>query len=258
MASEPTGLSSTVEMPPETDPRPLPVEDKEGPALPAHLPRPLQKFYQGEPLALGITQILTGLFQISFGIILQEVGHRVSFGSPALAMNLPVWSGALYTISGILSVVTACCPKKSLVKGGLVLNIICAFAAGVAGVIYLVTIVFHALALLLVRCTPQRPKCDTSKHHVYAFSLGVFLLFLFFSMLQFCVSISTSAFGCKTLRQKDLDPEPVVVYQPVPVRENASISFQTSSPSADQKAVCPTNAENGGQHSQELSHNIHL
>ncbi|XP_078521466.1 membrane-spanning 4-domains subfamily A member 4A-like isoform X1 [Lissotriton helveticus] len=258
MAAEPTVLSSAVKMPPEADPRPLPVRDKEGHAPPAHLPRSLQKFYQGEPLALGITQILTGLFQISFGIILQEVGHGVNFGSPALSMNLPVWSGALYTISGILSVVTACCPKTSLVKGGLVLNIICAFAAGVAGVVYLVTIVFHALALILVRCTPQRPKCDTSKHHVYAFTLGIFLLFLFFSMLQLCVSISTSAFGCKTLRQKDLDPEPVVVYQPVPVMENADISFRTSSPSADQKGFCPTNVENGGQHSQELSHNIYL
>ncbi|XP_078521468.1 high affinity immunoglobulin epsilon receptor subunit beta-like isoform X2 [Lissotriton helveticus] len=218
MAAEPTVLSSAVKMPPEADPRPLPVRDKEGHAPPAHLPRSLQKFYQGEPLALGITQILTGLFQISFGIILQEVGHGVNFGSPALSMNLPVWSGALYTISGILSVVTACCPKTSLVKGGLVLNIICAFAAGVAGVVYLVTIVFHALALILVRCTPQRPKCDTSKHHVY----------------------------------------PVVVYQPVPVMENADISFRTSSPSADQKGFCPTNVENGGQHSQELSHNIYL
>ncbi|KAJ1166865.1 hypothetical protein NDU88_007261 [Pleurodeles waltl] len=254
MASAPTGLSSAVEM----DLPPLPIKDKDGPALPAPLPRSLQKFYEGEPLALGITQILTGLFQISFGILLQEVGQGVSFGSPALSMNLPVWSGALYTISGILSVITACRPRSSLVKGGLVLNIICAFVAGIAGIVYLVTIVFHALALVLVRCTPQRPKCDTAKHHVFAFSLGIFLLFLFFSMLQFCVSISASAFGCKTLRQKDTVKEPVVVYQSVPVRENADISSQTLYPSADQKAVCPTNAENGGQHSQESSQDMNL
>ncbi|XP_069484964.1 membrane-spanning 4-domains subfamily A member 4A-like [Ambystoma mexicanum] len=238
MSSDVTGPSCATEVLPESELQlNLPIKDKGGSASPAPLPRSLQKFYQGEPMALGITQVLTGLLEIGFGILLQQLDLKASFGSPALPMNLPIWSGTMYTISGSLSVVAAAHPVMTLVKGGLVMNICSALISGVAGIVYLVTIVFHALAYILVRCTPRRPKCDTSKHYIYALSLGIFLLFLFLNMLQFCVSISISAFGCKTLRQKDIAEEPAVLYQPVPTGDKPGISLGSSPPHTELKEV---------------------
>uniref|UniRef100_A0A8C3XSA2 Uncharacterized protein n=1 Tax=Chelydra serpentina TaxID=8475 RepID=A0A8C3XSA2_CHESE len=101
-------------------------------------PQPLEKFYKGEPLALGITQILVGAMQVAVGVIMAMVNSYLWI--MALSVYVPIWSGLLYIISGSLSVAAAKNPKIPLVKGSLGMNIISSVLAGCAMILYLVSL----------------------------------------------------------------------------------------------------------------------
>uniref|UniRef100_A0A8C8S6K6 Uncharacterized protein n=1 Tax=Pelusios castaneus TaxID=367368 RepID=A0A8C8S6K6_9SAUR len=163
---------------------------------------PLRKLYQGEPLALGITQILTGIVQVVFGIILIKM-HDLLY---IVAMNTgtPIWTGMLYIISGSLSVEAAKNPKISLVKGMLAMNIVSAVSAGVS-------IIFFSLSLLF-----QYPNrcyyCEEVSSVHWAIVFGVSMILFAFTILEFCVSISNAAFGCKTVCRDSYSDTSVVIY----------------------------------------------
>ncbi|XP_053866472.1 membrane-spanning 4-domains subfamily A member 15-like isoform X6 [Malaclemys terrapin pileata] len=106
-------------------------------AIPAKL-QPLEKFHKGEPLALGITQILVGAMQFAVGMVMAMVNSY--FWILALSVHVPIWSGLLYIISGALSVAAAKNPKIQLVKGSLGMNIISSVLAGCAMILYLVSL----------------------------------------------------------------------------------------------------------------------
>ncbi|KAL7981168.1 hypothetical protein Chor_005402 [Crotalus horridus] len=76
------------------------------------LPVPLKKFYQGEPLALGITQIFIGIIGMIFGILLDIMNDYFITYS---VIKIAYWSGILYIISGSLAVAAARNPKIPLV-----------------------------------------------------------------------------------------------------------------------------------------------
>ncbi|TFJ96852.1 30S ribosomal protein S11 [Platysternon megacephalum] len=102
-------------------------------------PRPLRKFYQGEPLALGITQILTGIVQVAFGIILILAND---YQLIAIHVGTPIWTGILYILSGLICVEAAKNPKISLVKAMLAMNTLSAVVAGVGIILYLFSFAF--------------------------------------------------------------------------------------------------------------------
>ncbi|XP_066495013.1 membrane-spanning 4-domains subfamily A member 15-like [Tiliqua scincoides] len=93
------------------------------------LPQSVKKFYKGEPLALGVTQILLGVLTIMFGVVL-NVGYYYGYHFPYVILMTPHWTGALYIISGSLSVAAARNPKPPLVKGMLGMNVVSTVAAG--------------------------------------------------------------------------------------------------------------------------------
>ncbi|XP_026541042.1 membrane-spanning 4-domains subfamily A member 15-like [Notechis scutatus] len=97
-------------------------------------PVPVKKFYQGEPVALGITQILTGIIGIVFGILFNFIDHGDS--TYFLLIKIPYWGGILHIISGSLTVAAARNPKIPLVKGMLAMNAISAITAGL-GIVFL-------------------------------------------------------------------------------------------------------------------------
>ncbi|KAL7981184.1 hypothetical protein Chor_005418 [Crotalus horridus] len=80
------------------------------------LPVPLKKFYQGEPLALGITQIFIGIIGMIFGILLDIMNDYFIIYS---VIKIAYWSGILYIISGSLAVAAARNPKipLNIIKG---------------------------------------------------------------------------------------------------------------------------------------------
>ncbi|XP_053254327.1 membrane-spanning 4-domains subfamily A member 4A-like isoform X2 [Podarcis raffonei] len=94
----------------------------------ASVPKSVKKFYRGEPLALGITQILLGITHIAFGAVFNLMDdHRGSY----IAIEQPLWAGILYIISGSLSVAAARNPKVPMVKGMLGMNVVSSVAASV-------------------------------------------------------------------------------------------------------------------------------
>nr|XP_020634470.1 membrane-spanning 4-domains subfamily A member 4A-like [Pogona vitticeps] len=160
---------------------------------------PLKKFYLGEPLALGITQILIGITVIAFGIVL-DISHG--------------W----YLISGALSVAAAKNPRIPLVKGMLGMNVVSAVAASV-GIIALVFTVMHFQPKWYSSdpCTPGLDEILCIERHqaINNTAYGVTAILLAFNVIEFCITISSSAFGCETLCRDNYPDTIVVVYQHV-------------------------------------------
>lgn len=171
-------------------------------------PRPLRKFFQGEPLALGITQILTGIVQVAFGTILILADNHYLF---AIQVGTPLWTGMLYIISGSLCVEASKNPKISLMKGMLAMNILSAIMAGVGIILSSLSLVFHAYRSCswTEHYTSRAPACQVPLDTVF----GVAMILLIFTILEFCVSISSATFGCKTLCRDSYSDTSVVIYQ---------------------------------------------
>ncbi|KAG6926096.1 membrane spanning 4-domains A4A [Chelydra serpentina] len=173
-------------------------------------PQPLEKFYKGEPLALGITQILVGAMQVAVGVIMAMVNSYLWI--MALSVYVPIWSGLLYIISGSLSVAAAKNPKIPLVKGSLGMNIISSVLAGCAMILYLVSLLESRYQS---RCDWYPEECTT-----YKGAMAFMVVLLLFTFLEFCVSISTAAFGCKTICRNSYSEVSVVIYQNVVPADN--------------------------------------
>ncbi|KAJ6650236.1 hypothetical protein lerEdw1_013483 [Lerista edwardsae] len=85
---------------------------------------PLMKFYKGEPLALGITQLSIGILGIAFGVVLDLANY---YTSGYIVAKTPYWTGIP-------------------VKGMLGMNILSAIAAGFGIVILSVSLAFSHLS----------------------------------------------------------------------------------------------------------------
>ncbi|XP_070619908.1 membrane-spanning 4-domains subfamily A member 4A-like isoform X2 [Erythrolamprus reginae] len=155
-----------------------------GSTIETDLPGPVKKFFRGEPLALGITQIFIGITGIIFGILLD------------------------YIISGSVAVAAARNPKIPLVKGALSMNVISAVTAGIGIVILgitLPTVRFHFMYF----CSEPLEVCLETIHIVE----GILAILLVFTIVEFCIAISLSSFGCKMLCRNTFTETVVVIYQ---------------------------------------------
>ncbi|XP_039181750.1 membrane-spanning 4-domains subfamily A member 4A-like [Crotalus tigris] len=176
------------------------------------LPVPLKKFYQGEPLALGITQIFIGIIGMIFGILLDIMNDYFIIYS---VIKIAYWSGILYIISGSLAVAAARNPKIPLVQGALAMNVISAVSAGI-GIIFLsfsITTRFSYHFMFLCREFEHsyQEKCYESLHIIQ----GILAVLLIFTILEFCITISVASFGCKMLCRNALTETVVVIYENV-------------------------------------------
>ncbi|XP_065276643.1 membrane-spanning 4-domains subfamily A member 4A-like [Emys orbicularis] len=171
-------------------------------AIPAK-PQPLEKFHKGEPLALGITQILVGAVQFAVGVVMAMVSSYLWIW--VLSVHVPIWSGLLYIISGALSVAAAKNPKIQLVKGSLGMNIISSVLAGCAMILYLVNLMEsrHRYG-----CNWYPEECMAHK-----VTMACIMVLFLFTFLEFVVSISTAAFGCKAVCRNSYSEVSVVIYQ---------------------------------------------
>ncbi|XP_006031041.1 membrane-spanning 4-domains subfamily A member 4A-like isoform X2 [Alligator sinensis] len=159
---------------------------------PGTRPKPLEKFQRGEPLALGITQILVGIQQTVFCIIMIPV---IDYHYPAVQVGTPIWTSFLCVISGSLSVAASRKPKISLVKAVLALNSMSAVLSGVGLVVFLLTFIFLNGAH---HCTwdSEQMECVSAPPEV-----------------QFCLALTGAAFGCKAICRDSYVDMAVVIYQ---------------------------------------------
>nr|XP_056703266.1 membrane-spanning 4-domains subfamily A member 4A-like [Euleptes europaea] len=179
------------------------------------VPRPVKKLYKGEPMALGITQILIGILEFVFGLVI-AVAEYNAFYTRQEHLKTPYWTGILYIISGSLSVAVARNPKIPLVKGMLTMNVVSTVAAGIG-------IFFLSISVAISR---HREKCDldytmdippeicheiitipyTQMHHMSAVLLA-------FTILEFFITITTAAFGCANLCRNSFSETTAVFFQ---------------------------------------------
>ncbi|KAM3830136.1 membrane-spanning 4-domains subfamily A member 4D-like isoform 2-T3 [Vipera latastei] len=159
------------------------------------LPVPVKKFYQGEPLALGIAQIFIGMIGIIFGMLINIINEHIFY----LIVFAPYWSGILYIISGSLAVAAAWNPRMPLVQSMLAMNVLSTVAAGLGLASLFATFSLPYLYSLNLHCNHLKKeiqeKCD---------------------QLEICITISVASFGCKMLCRNTFPEKVVILYQNVP------------------------------------------
>ncbi|KAL7890904.1 hypothetical protein AOLI_G00003800 [Acnodon oligacanthus] len=154
---------------------------------------PVKKLLKGEPKALGTVQIMIGIMTFLFGII--KTVYLPGFG---VYSGVTYWGSCLYIASGALSVAAGNKADACVVRSSLVMTVISAVAAGIAMGLLSVDIAL-ALTYSCYRCSYEYHGTE----HCEAFlwfrsqSSGIGGVLLVFSLVEFIVSICTSAFACK-------------------------------------------------------------
>ncbi|NP_001009388.1 B-lymphocyte antigen CD20 [Felis catus] len=101
---------------------------------------PTQNFFMKESKPLGAVQIMNGLFHMALGGLLMI--HMEVYAPICMTVWYPLWGGIMYIISGSLLVAAEKNPRKSLVKGKMIMNSLSLFAA-ISGMILLIMDIFN-------------------------------------------------------------------------------------------------------------------
>ncbi|XP_066462270.1 membrane-spanning 4-domains subfamily A member 4A-like isoform X2 [Eleutherodactylus coqui] len=185
---------------------------------PANIPKPLLRFYSGEPDVLGTTQIFVGILLLSIGIVLLIVESKIDPPGVVTVTGAPIWSGILFIISGSLSISASRKPTVGKVTASLVMNIFSSLAAACG-------VILFAIDLSIQRSYGTRYQWWTycASYHNDPQCLGAFtpwpagiglvsnIILLY--MLMLCISISTSVFACRTVCRTSFEETTVVIYQ---------------------------------------------
>ncbi|XP_054826320.1 membrane-spanning 4-domains subfamily A member 12-like [Eublepharis macularius] len=178
----------------------------------------LEKMLRVETKTLGAIQIMIGLTHIGFGavaFILSTSGHHYHhhYISMAAIGGYPFWGGLSFIISGSLSVAIEKHLTKSLVKCSVGMNITSAIMALTGMILYIVELLINMLDL-----------DDVGTDSV---GNGIGVLLLFFSLLEFCITVSTTHFGCQVTCCNN-DPAAMVF---VPYTVSGGVIFDEANPS---------------------------
>ncbi|XP_066462277.1 membrane-spanning 4-domains subfamily A member 4A-like isoform X1 [Eleutherodactylus coqui] len=185
---------------------------------PANIPKPLVRFYSGEPEVLGTTQIFVGIILLSIGIVFVILEHRSDEPRIVTLSGVPIWSGILFIIFGSLSVSASRKPTVGKVTASLVMSIFSSLvSAGGVTISALDVGIGHSYRAGYQRWTycayynndPQCLGVFTPEPAGIGFVSYVLLLY----MLMLCISISTSVFACRTVCRTTLEDTTVVIYQ---------------------------------------------
>lgn len=137
-------------------------------------------FLKGEPKVLGVVQVMIALINLSLGIIiLTNPLHRPHI---SVILMAPIWGPIMFIISGSLSIAAGVKPTKSLIIASLSLNTISSVLAATASIMGVVSVVVGSYA----------PLSD-----YYTITNGLDALMLILNLLEFCIAVSVSAFGCR-------------------------------------------------------------
>ncbi|KAI4890045.1 hypothetical protein NFI96_027993 [Prochilodus magdalenae] len=157
---------------------------------------PLKKFLKGEPQALGTVQIMIGIMTFLFTVI-----KMLSFPRDAGFICVIFLGSCLYITSGSFSVAAAKKANRCVVTSSLIINVISAVAAG--STIVLMSFELNFKLRYSYSCPSEEYHfgssypCDNYTS-LWGQSVGIIGVLLVFALLEFIISICTSAFACKT------------------------------------------------------------
>lgn len=179
---------------------PAPVQAAQG-----QKPRSYQEFLKGHPKALGTMQIMVALLYVSLGtVLLFTLDSYVSFGTYS---GISYWGAAFYIISGSLSIAAGHKRSSCEVQGALAMNIISSLVSLAAIGLYCADIAHH----IHNYNPPCYDLCGIYHDEVFILrelALGFLVLC---SLLEFCVSVSLSVFGGRSLQNHSTLPQVIVI-----------------------------------------------
>ncbi|XP_073511325.1 membrane-spanning 4-domains subfamily A member 4A-like isoform X2 [Phyllobates terribilis] len=181
---------------PQSDQGNGPEEGETG-AAPTSMPKQVVTFYRGEPEVLGTAQIFTGILFISIGILTSIVySRRYYFYMPVSARSgIAIWSGIL-------------------VKSGLVMNIFSTLAAACGIILAILDLLFRPYYLRSLYCAHYNNDLQCiGAFRLESLLIGITFFTLMLFLMMFCITISTSVFGCKTVCRSSFNETVVVIYQ---------------------------------------------
>ncbi|XP_040178395.1 membrane-spanning 4-domains subfamily A member 4D-like [Rana temporaria] len=160
-------------------------------------------FLNGQPKALGTLQISAAFIQISLGAILYFVSF-FSYTNFTINSGIPFWGPVLYIISGSLSVAAGNRESSCLIGFCLAMNIISSLTSTLE------------LALLIPDISDFTSDCNNSAltpcvDHVaetWIIRIIILISLIIVSLLEFCVAVSLSSFGCHALSYKSIESLP--------------------------------------------------
>uniref|UniRef100_A0A1A7YP80 Wu:fb12e11 n=1 Tax=Iconisemion striatum TaxID=60296 RepID=A0A1A7YP80_9TELE len=181
---------------PENSASTAPPTDAKTPPPPKEV-RKDSTFLQGVPRGLGVVQIVIGLLCVVFSL--------TAILSPTLMVHAPFALGAMFIVSGSLSVAAGNQTSVRLVSVSLLFN---AFSAvlGLVGLIYLCFLLADTLPAGRIcgfhssEGSSAYQRCSQSLWRLNEVLYGLLGLFLVLVVLQVCVSITVSVFSGRLIR----------------------------------------------------------
>ncbi|XP_066578302.1 membrane-spanning 4-domains subfamily A member 4D [Amia ocellicauda] len=151
-------------------------------------PSHLKKFLNGQPKILGAIQILIAMIIFMLGIV-----DSLWTNSLALFSGVYVWGTIMYLTSGSLCIKAATQPSRSQVTAALTMNVFSALTA----ISCFILIILDFFVWYWERCSSN--SCYTYQIIAVGKTFGIKGVLVVLSLLQLCVSILASAFGCKAV-----------------------------------------------------------
>ncbi|XP_043939983.1 membrane-spanning 4-domains subfamily A member 4D-like [Protopterus annectens] len=152
--------------------------------------------------------------------------------------GVPFWTALAFIVSGSLSVAFTKKPKLSLGKVTLAFNIISALAAGTAMIFFCLDIavfrMFYFSQCDSISEEKKDPLCLEVLGKLIVLNYSIKVLLMLFCLLELCIAVSLSVFGCKTVCHNNFSYQPVILQQiSIPGRESMAVPLITATSEAE-------------------------
>ncbi|XP_031245634.1 membrane-spanning 4-domains subfamily A member 4D-like [Mastomys coucha] len=185
-----------------------------------------EKFLKGEPKVLGAVQVMIALINFSLGIIM--MANTSSERHISVFLMAPIWGSMMFIISGFLSIAAGVNTTKTLVISSLSLNTISSVLAAATSIIGVISVLVG-----VSRYFNNQPVTN-----------GVDALMLILNLLEFCIAVSVSAFGCRASCCNSSEVLVVLTPNPAATVTVPPMTLQQLPPSEHQGKNVPENLYN--------------
>nr|XP_006641907.1 PREDICTED: membrane-spanning 4-domains subfamily A member 5-like [Lepisosteus oculatus] len=187
----------------------------------------LKQLFTGTQTALGTMQIIVGLFNIAFGVILRRTSYFIKNS------DAPFWLGGLFIAAGVMCILGEMFPSPCLVFLTICMNLVSSGLGLTAIVLYSVDMARLTHNSWMYYCSddkyrswttappdPEKQRimqhnlaeCRSSRRVLVMLARGLDISLIVFAVLQLCVALSASVLGikalCKTKGKAKPEPEP--------------------------------------------------